>query len=296
MPLPWAVRPRASGLGRVVDAAPAIPAPAAALAMPRARRIRRALGATLRHPLIRGVLVVLLVLLLAGSATFAWVWQTTPSPAGLEAWIAQQDAAHHTPYVALNQISPWMGRALIAIEDERFYQHHGIDSLGLLRAAWDDLRAGHVVEGGSTLTAQLAKNAYLGGNDRALWSKLQDLVLALKVEQRYSKGEILEMYLNLVYYGEGAYGIQAAAERYFGTTPAKLDIAQSALLAGLVQAPGWFDPWCHPSDARARQAVVLAHMVDDSYLTQTQADIAQKEALAPLLPGAAHPADIYCAH
>lgn len=258
-------------------------------------RLSRLLRISAWHPLPRALLGCALVLLALAGGTFAWLWRTTPSPATLESWIAAQDAAHHTPYVTLDHISPWMSQALVAIEDERFYQHHGIDTVGLLRAAWDDLRAGRLVEGGSTLTAQLAKNAYLDGNDHTFARKLQDLVLALKVERVYGKDEILEMYLNLVYYGEGAYGIQAAAERYFGVTPAHLDIAESALLAGLVQAPGWFDPWCHPADARARQATVLAHMVAGQYITQTQANAALAEPLAPLLPGAARPADIYCA-
>lgn len=248
------------------------------------------------HPLLRALVGCALAVSVLAGGTFVWLWQSTPSPVTLESWIVSQDAAHHTPYVPLDHISPWMGKALVAIEDERFYQHHGIDTIGLLRAAWDDLRAGRLVEGGSTLTAQLAKNAYLDGNDHTFARKVQDLVLALKVERVYSKDEILEMYLNLVYYGEGAYGIQAAAERYFGVTPAHLDIAESALLAGLVQAPGWFDPWCHPADARARQATVLAHMVADHDITQTQANAALSEPLAPLLPGAARPADIYCAY
>lgn len=260
-----------------------------------ASRLSHLLRVATRRPLVRVLMGCVLALVLLTGGTFAWLWRTTPSPVNLESWIVRQDAAHHTPYITLNRISPWMGRALVSIEDERFYQHHGIDTIGLVRAAWDDLRAGQFVEGGSTLTAQLAKNAYLDGNDHTLARKVQDLVLALKVERVYSKDEILEMYLNLVYYGEGAYGIQAAAERYFGVTPARLDIAQSALLAGLVQAPGWFDPWCHPADARARQETVLAHMVAEHDITQTQANAALAEPLAPLLPGSARPSDIYCA-
>lgn len=261
----------------------------------RAAWLSRVLRISAWHPLLRALVGCALVLVVLTGGTFVWLWRATPSPVTLESWIEGQDAAHHTPYVTLDHISPWMGKALVAIEDERFYQHHGIDTIGLLRAAWDDLRAGRLVEGGSTLTAQLAKNAYLDGNDHAFARKVQDLVLALKVERVYSKDEILEMYLNLVYYGEGAYGIQAAAERYFSVTPAQLDIAQSALLAGLVQAPGWFDPWCHPADARARQATVLSHMVDGHDITQSQANAALREPLAPLLPGVARPADIYCA-
>jgi membrane peptidoglycan carboxypeptidase len=183
----------------------------------------------------------------------------------------------------------------VAIEDERFYQHHGIDTIGLLRAAWDDLRAGSVVEGGSTLTAQLAKNTYLHNYDRTLPLKLEDLLLATKIESRYTKAQILEMYLNLVYFGQGAYGIGAASEHYFGVAPARLDAAQAALLAGMVRAPGLYNPWCHPDLARARQHDVLDHMVGAGYLTPAQARAARTETFAFWRPGVALPANAYCA-
>jgi penicillin-binding protein 1A len=188
-----------------------------------------------------------------------------------------------------------MARALVAGEDERFYQHHGIDVPGLLRAAWDNLRAWNLAEGGSTLTAQLAKNAYLRGYDHSIPLKLEDLLLAVKVEDRYSKDQILEMYLNLVYYGEGAYGIGEASQRYFGIAPPRLDLAQAALLAGLVQAPGRYDPWCHPVLARARQHEMLDRMQDDGYITAAQARAAALEAFSFWSPGATRPGDTYCA-
>jgi membrane peptidoglycan carboxypeptidase len=183
----------------------------------------------------------------------------------------------------------------VAIEDERFYQHHGIDTLGLLRAAWDDLRAGRVVEGGSTLTAQLAKNAYLHNYDRTVSLKLKDLLLATKIEGRYSKAQILDMYLNLVYFGQGAYGIGAASARYFGVPPARLDAAEAALLAGMVRAPGLYNPWCHPDLARARQHDVLGQMVANGALTSAQEQTARRETFSFWQPGAALPADAYCA-
>ncbi|GEM_PF-1139350 len=242
----------------------------------------------------RALLIVLACAILAAGG-LAWEWQTTPSVDGLMAYVRQQDRLHHTRYIPLAQISPWVGKALIAIEDERFYQHHGLDTIGLLRAAWDDLRAGKIVEGGSTLTAQLAKNAYLQDYDRPISLKLQDLTLALKIEQRYTKAQILEMYLNLVYFGEGAYGIAAAAHRYFGARANQLDPAQAALLAGLVQAPGYFDPWCHPEAAQDRQQVVIDHMVEQGALTQAQAHAARHEQFSFWAPGARRPHDAYCA-
>lgn len=251
-PLPWPGTRRAAALRR------------------RARRLGLALRWGLR---------LLLPLVLLWAVLFTWAWNVAPATSGLMSWVQAQDSARHAPYTSIGQVSPLVTKALVAIEDERFYQHHGIDTIGLARAAYDDLRAGRMVEGGSTLTAQLAKNAYLAGNDRTPRRKLEDLLLALKVEHTYSKSQILEMYLNLVYFGDGAYGIGAAAQRYFHTTPAKLDLAQSALLAGLVQAPGAYDPYCHPSLARARQRAVLDRMVADGMISAAQRTAALRESL-----------------
>jgi membrane peptidoglycan carboxypeptidase len=222
-------------------------------------------------------------------------WMRSPSTADLHAWVIGQDARHHAPYTPLAQVSPWVPKALIAIEDERFYQHHGVDTLGLLRAAWDDARAGRIIEGGSTLTAQLAKNAYLADDDHTVPRKLLDLVLAVKIEHRYSKPQILEMYLNLVYFGQGAYGIGAAAQRYFGVPSSQLSIAQAALLAGLVRAPGYYDPWCHPRVARARQQEVLARMLADGDISPAMKVAAQQTVFAFWRPGVPLPPDAYCA-
>ncbi len=245
--------------------------------------------------LAQRALIALLVVAILMTGGLTWAWYATPSVVGLPAWVRAQDAAHHAPYTPIGQISPLVGKALVAIEDERFYQHHGIDTIGLMRAAWDDLRAGRIVEGGSTLTAQLAKNAYLNDYDRTLPLKAEDLLLAVKIERIYSKPQILEYYLNLVYFGEGAYGIGAAAERYFGERASQLDLAQAALLAGLVQAPGYYDPWCHPRAAQDRQWTVLAHMLEQGMITQAQDQAAQHEQFAFWAPGASRPHDAYCA-
>ena len=237
--------------------------------------------------------VILFVVLVGGSLT--WAWNVTPSTVDLSARLRAEAAARHEPYTPLAEISPWVARALISIEDERFYQHHGIDIIGLARAAWDDLRSRSLAEGGSTLTAQLAKNAYLNDYDHTLLLKLEDLLLAVKIERNYSKHEILEMYLDLVYYGEGAYGIGEAASRYFNLAPQQLDVAESALLAGLVQAPGAYNPWCHPAASRARQRQVLARMHADGYVTLSQYDAAVLEMFSFWEPGAKLPPGIACA-
>ncbi len=238
---------------------------------------------------LRRVVLGWLILMVLATGVFAFAWQHTPTTADLATWVRQQVVAHHGQYAPLSTIAPIMRNALIAVEDERFYQHHGIDTLGLMRAAWDDLRAGKLVEGGSTLTGQLAKNAYLQGNDHTLPRKLEDLLLAIKIEHRYTKGQILEMYLNLVYFGNGAYGISAAAHLYFGVAPSQLNIAQSAILAGLVQAPSYYNPLCYPANTRDRQGEVLTRMVADGYITATEATLAHQVPMPPMPPH-----DAYC--
>lgn len=258
-------------------------------------RIWRGIGGWVRghRRFLRRSIYVLVAFFVVAGASLAIAWNATPSTAGLMSWVRQQDALHHASYTPIQAIAPVVSQALIDTEDEHFYQHHGIDTLGLLRAAWDDLRAWNLVEGGSTLTGQLAKNAYLQGNDRTLGRKAEDLLLAVKIEQRYSKPQILEMYLNLVYFGDGTYGIGAASQRYFGIPPARLDLAQAALLAGLVQAPSYYDPYCAPAIAQDRRAIVLERMLADNNITRSQADAANRE---PLPRAAASSAtDSFCA-
>src|SRR6185437_14667825 len=213
----------------------------------------------------RGALGLATLCVLCASL-FAWGWNATPSVGALDVQVRAAVAAHHAPYTPYGAIAPVLSNALIAVEDEHFYAHHGVDVLGLTRAAWDDLLAGRIVEGGSTITEQLAKNAYLQGDDHSLSKKWQDTILALKVEQRYSKPQSLALYFNLAYFGDGAYGIGAASEHYFGVTPARLNLAQAALLAGLVRAPSAYDPRCNLSAAKARQDDVLMLMVADSMI------------------------------
>jgi membrane peptidoglycan carboxypeptidase len=244
-----------------------------------------------RRRILQGTALLLIVL----AALFTWAWNATPSTADLPARLRTEMAARHEPYTPYAAISPWAPKALIAIEDERFYQHHGIDIIGILRAVWDDLQARSFVEGGSTLTAQLAKNVYLNDYDHTIPLKAEDLLLAVKIERTYTKQQILEMYLNVVYFGEGAYGIGEASERFFGVPPAHLDAAQSALLAGLVQAPGAYDPWCNPAASRARQVQVLNRMLADSDLSQRQYNAALAEKFAFWQPGFKPPADSFCA-
>jgi penicillin-binding protein 1A len=174
---------------------------------------------------------------------------------------------HRVP-LALREMSPWLPKATIAIEDRRFYQHGGLDYLGILRAAYTDLSAGRIVEGGSTLEQELARNLYLGSDKRTLSWKLEQACLAIKIAQRWSKPKILDAYLNQVSYGAHAYGVDAAARTYFAKPASRLTLPEAAMIAGLPQAPSAYDPFAHPASARARRNEVLAAMYSDGQISR----------------------------
>lgn len=177
-------------------------------------------------------------------------------------------------YVRLKNIPLCMQQAIIAIEDHRFYSHWGFDVEGILRAALVNLQTGSLQEGGSTITQQLVKNLFLS-QERTLTRKLEEFVLAIAMEAKYSKEEILEMYLNSIYFGAGAYGIGEAAEVYFGKPPQDLNMAEATLLAGLPRAPSVYSPYNDLIAARERQAVVLAAMVRQGIIGPGQAQAAK---------------------
>ena len=183
---------------------------------------------------------------------------------------------HGGTRVHLNDIPDQLSEALIAIEDERFYQHSGIDTQGLIRAVLTDLYRHRALQGGSTLSQQLMKVVYMNNDDDG-WRKLENLLLALKVEARFDKHTILENYFNAVYYGHGAYGIGMAADIYFHRAPGQLDLAQASMLAGLPQSPSYYDLYRNPCSARARQFNVLAQMAHDGYISQKAATAAYAE-------------------
>ncbi len=179
-------------------------------------------------------------------------------------------------YVPLDLLPPHLVDAVVSTEDRRFYDHRGVDPWGLLRAAIANARAGHFVQGGSTLTQQLAKNLYLT-SDRTFARKLEELSLAIWLEARLTKSDILELYLNRVYLGSGTYGVDAAARRYFGKPARDLTLAESALIAGLLKAPSKYSPVVSPAAASARGRLVLTQMLRAGLIT---ADEERKAALA----------------
>ncbi len=162
--------------------------------------------------------------------------------------------------VRLSQISPVFLKALVAVEDERFFDHVGVDVAAILRAIWADIRSKSFAQGGSTITQQLTRTLFLDP-DKSLRRKIREAVLAVQIENRYTKEEILELYCNQIYLGGGVYGVEAAAQKYFGVRARDLDLTQSALIAGLPKAPSSYDPLRFPARARQRRSVVLGRML-----------------------------------
>ena len=181
-------------------------------------------------------------------------------------------------HVRLDRLPPYLINAVIATEDRRFYSHFGVDPIGLMRAAFRNAAAGSVVEGGSTLTQQLAKNLFLHP-ERTFSRKLEEVIYAVWLEQRFTKDEILELYLNRVYFGGGTYGVEAAARHYFGRTARRVSLPQAALLAGLLKAPSRYAPTRSVKLASARAEEVLDNMVEAGFLTEDEARAAGREPL-----------------
>ncbi|GLK76438.1 penicillin-binding protein [Methylopila jiangsuensis] len=173
--------------------------------------------------------------------------------------------------VPLSEMPAYVPQAFISIEDRRFRDHWGVDFIGLARAMATNLQHGTLVQGGSTLTQQLAKNLFLTP-ERSLERKVQEAVLAFWLERKFGKDRILEMYLNRVYFGAGAYGVEAAAQRYFGKSIRKVNISEAATLAGLVKAPSRLAPTRDPEGARARADLVLSAMADEGYISRDEAN------------------------
>jgi penicillin-binding protein 1A len=171
--------------------------------------------------------------------------------------------------VSLKELPPYLPNAFVAIEDRRFYSHFGIDPVGITRAVYRNLARRGLAQGGSTLTQQLAKNLFLT-QERTASRKIQEAILALWLERNYSKDQILELYLNRVYFGSGAYGVEAAAQRYYGKSARHVSLAEAAVLAGLVQSPSRLAPNRNPEAARARADLVLAAMGDQGLVTPAQ--------------------------
>jgi len=198
--------------------------------------------------------------------------------------IATLAGAENRVAVSLKRVPPSVQQAVIAIEDAKFYEHNGVDPAGLARALLFNVRSGGAYEGGSTITQQLIKNT-LVGNERSIDRKVKEARLAVLLEKQMSKHQILQAYLNETYFGNGAYGIQAASEYYFGLDVSKLSLAQAATLAGVIRSPQTYEPIHHPKAARVRRDLVLQRMRELSYITPAQ----QKTASSSPVVASAHP-------
>ncbi len=240
---------------------------------------------------LRGALFGFLLLLVAVLAMFAGFYvgvarslptldltadssrtaQTTKIFDGAESptLLAELHGVENREVLTADQIPQVMRDAIVAVEDERFYQHNGVDFLGIVRAMWANVRKREIVQGGSTITQQYIKNAYIN-NDKTLDRKLREATLAYQLEKQWSKEKILDEYLNIIYFGEGAYGIEAAAQEYFGVHASGLTIDQAALLAGVAKSPSAYSPTRDAGASMARRDLVLNKMYQQHYITAAQ--------------------------
>jgi membrane peptidoglycan carboxypeptidase len=226
---------------------------------------------------------VLAALLLPSGLT---LWNGTPPATDVQQRVRAYTDAKGIVLIGENEVPLTLERAVVATEDERFYTHHGIDSIGIGRSLLYDVTNLCLCQGGSTITQQLVKDLYLGGSDRGR-NKVEGIVLALKVERTITKHQIMADYLSEITTGFGVYGVTAAACVYYSATLSNLTLGQYALLAGVTQAPSIYDPRVNPDAAAARRAHVLDAMVSDRYITSAQAVAAKAEPV--LARGAGRP-------
>ncbi|MGH7862432.1 MAG: transglycosylase domain-containing protein [Candidatus Dormibacteraceae bacterium] len=224
--------------------------------------------------ILLGVLVALVV-----------AWNLAPSVSDAQARVDKQARVEHVPTLMSGEVPPLLAEAVISIEDERFYQHHGLDVVGIARSLLYDVSRHCLCEGGSTIDQQLVKNVYLDGSDRGL-NKLTDMILAVKLQTVLKKPTILADYLSIITTGPDRYGVAAAACAYYHTRLSRLTLAEDALVAGLTQDPALYDPLLHPAAAKARRREVLTAMVSEGYITRADANLASSQPIAVTGAGA----------
>jgi penicillin-binding protein 1A len=270
------------------------------------RRRRRSGKGRRRHPRLIAALLLLAIVLMAVAvaavvaaalaptviASQCDIRALRPISIGTNSFVTAKDnsflgtipAKRNRQQLTLAQMSPWLPKATVAIEDRRFWQHGALDYTGIARAAVADLESGHTLQGASTLTQQLARNLYIGKPSETLSRKLKEACLAIKLSQRLSKRQILSEYLNVVYYGNQAYGVAAAAQTYFSKRASQLSVVQAAMIAGLPQAPTDYDPFKNARAALARRNEVLRAMEVNGDLSAAAYAWARRQPLG-LQPG-----------
>jgi len=240
--------------------------------------------------ILRGLMLLILIIALTGSVLFAYFSYTVTDQLpkdniSLTSVFYYSDGSvldtrfqENRYLVELEDIPITLQQATIAIEDKNFYNHFGLDIKGLFRAAYVNITHGQVMQGGSTISQQLAKNLFLS-HERTFARKLEEAVMALQLERRYSKEEILQKYLNVIYYGHGQYGVEAASRYYFGKSVKDLTLSEAALLAGLPQSPYYLSPFVDLQASLARQETVLSAMVEEGYISAQEKEAALQQPL-----------------
>jgi membrane peptidoglycan carboxypeptidase len=224
----------------------------------------------------RRLVIALLVFAVVVGPSVATLWISTPSATDVQARVVDLTGRYGVVLLGPGDVPTLLAKAVVATEDERFYTHHGIDSLGLARAFTYDVSNRCLCQGGSTITEQLVKDVFLNGSDRG-YNKMVDAVLALKVEGVLTKQEIMADYLSEITTGLGRRGVSAAACAYFRAPLQNLTLGQYALLAGVTQAPSLYDPTVDPEAAEQRRSEVLASMISERYITPAEALAANAE-------------------
>lgn len=219
------------------------------------------------------VLVLFVAFLVINIKSFAY--QSNDKGYSIDEDLIKQISSNISNYVTIDNMPQDLKNAIVAVEDKRFYRHFGIDPIAIARAFITNIRQGKIKVGASTITQQLAKNLFLSG-ERTYGRKIKEVAYAFELESKYTKDEILEMYLNVIYYGSGAYGIQNASKEYFNKNVMDLSLGQAAMLAGLPQAPSAYNPNKYPERAKRKQKIVLAAMVRNGYI-EKKADPVQKQ-------------------
>ena len=234
---------------------------------------------------LRRLALTLVVLVAVVLPSLVTSWVLAPPAGDVQQRVRDRTASLGVVLLGEDEVPAVLAQAVVATEDERFYTHHGIDSIGLGRALLYDASNFCLCQGGSTITQQLAKDVYLGGSDRG-YNKLDDLVLALKIEQVIDKRQIMADYLSVIPTGLNRYGVAAAACVYFHAPLGSLTLGQYALLAGVTQAPSLYDPTVDSEAALIRRSHVLSAMLADKMISKDQASVANAEpALAAQGPG-----------
>jgi len=234
---------------------------------------------------LRRLALALLAVAVVVIPSLVTAWVLAPSAADVQLRVRDRTDSLGVVLLRQDEIPPLLAQAVVATEDERFYSHHGIDSIGIGRALLYDVANLCLCQGGSTITQQLAKDVYLGGSDRG-YNKLEDLVLALKIEREIDKRQIMADYLSVIPTGLNRNGVTAAACAYFHAPLRSLTLGQYALLAGVTQAPSLYDPTVDTEAAAARRSHVLSAMLADKMISKSQAEAADAEqVLATTGPG-----------